>query len=495
MVTNAGNRSRLYALTGVLCLLLVFSLVLLCVLHHYDGSGAPTMRTISLYSNELSVPPEGATRLTVPMEEISIREVDEQVRYSFLTGIGGRGGRSSHPDVKYPDFKSDTPCFGHIYLLDGDNGWRLHFALDHSGGEPGVYDLLYFDEDYDFDLTNNAPLHPLKDPTGLPQPRSAGVESIWFEPLSMPFYFELDGPRPIELRPRLQLYKDRDLEPQVSLIATKIRKGRFEFDGRTYDAFLGYGGRITGRLDRATSILRLACEGDEQIGAIGAEPLNLMRSLGGRWCRFSCTPTGDQLFVYPYEGPVGTLRLDAGKRDVKRLELLGHLQTPGARIAVGRMLESDPWRGEDRYDLPVGDYYPEYLNILMGNTAFAVSGCPYRNTSGRHRTDRAVCNIAIREGKPCTLDFSSKPRVVFVRPEGKDRIARGDELRIEAVLVDPVLDVMIRGLCDMAQSEVKTFTMPDGRKRTFEWAPSLEPTVVIRRANGDIVGRGVMPFG
>lgn len=59
------------------------------------------------------------------------------------------------------------------------------------------------------------------------------------------------------------------------------------------------------------------------------------------------------------------------------------------------------------------------------------------------------------------------------------RVKLGEQLPVKAVLIDPKLDIMIRGLDDT----------------TREPKVSLDPKVVITRANGEIVGQGVMPFG
>jgi hypothetical protein len=492
MGTKADNRTRLYALAGVFCFLLALSLVLLYVLRREDESGRRTLRTVMMYSHELHVPPAGATRLAVPMEEVPVTALEERVLYSFLTGVGGGSHPQRRSDVKYPDFKSDTPRFGQLYVGDGQSGWRLHFALDHSEGKPQSYDLLYLDEDCDSDLRNNGPRRPLKDPNDLGAD-SPGTDVVWFEPVKYPPFFQMEGRSPIELLPRLRM--DAGGDPALALATTTIRKGRFEVEGKTYEAFLGYGRFLCDRLNRAASVLHLIREDRDPGGFVGAEELGLMRSLDGRWCRFSCTPTGDQLFVYPYEGPLGVLRLDAGGRKAGRLELWGNLRGPGARIALGQGLEDSLRKGADQYEIPVGDYGTESLDVLMGNVRFGLVGISYDDKSGTYRSEQAPCSILIREDKPFVLDFSHEPRVVFVRPPRKDRVARGDQVRIEAVLVDPGLGVMVRGLLNMTRSKTGTYTTLQGQTRTFDTAPLLAPEVVIRRADGQVVGKGAMPFG
>ena len=71
--------------------------------------------------------------------------------------------------------------------------------------------------------------------------------------------------------------------------------------------------------------------------------------------------------------------------------------------------------------------------------------------------------------------------MAFVRPKDKERVSLGEEVKVEAVLLDPDLDVMIRRL----------YSVPEGQERRA----SLDPKVTVARANGEIVAEGVMPFG
>jgi hypothetical protein len=84
---------------------------------------------------------------------------------------------------------------------------------------------------------------------------------------------------------------------------------------------------------------------------------------------------------------------------------------------------------------------------------------------------------------------------VFIHPPKGNRFAAGDQVQVEATIVDSRVDMTIAGVSDMTQSETKIVTMADGRKRMIESGPSLQPKVVIKRSNGEIVVQGDMPFG
>ncbi len=75
------------------------------------------------------------------------------------------------------------------------------------------------------------------------------------------------------------------------------------------------------------------------------------------------------------------------------------------------------------------------------------------------------------------------------------RVKLGEQLQVKAVLVDPELGIMIRGLDNTARKQKKEYPTADGKTITVEQDMSLDPRVVITRADGEKVADGVMPFG
>lgn len=137
MGNRPGNPTRLHALLLLFCLLLVVSLALLYLTRDPSESGRRDASTIAVRWDESPVPAEGATKLTVPLEEVSIRDVNERVRYSFLMGDYARTEPVGDPDVNYPAFQSATPLYGRVRFEGGDGGTSRYmpFALDHSEGQ------------------------------------------------------------------------------------------------------------------------------------------------------------------------------------------------------------------------------------------------------------------------------------------------------------------------------------------------------------------------
>jgi hypothetical protein len=81
---------------------------------------------------------------------------------------------------------------------------------------------------------------------------------------------------------------------------------------------------------------------------------------------------------------------------------------------------------------------------------------------------------------------------MFASPAKDQDFRRGDEIEVKAVLIDPVLDMMVRNLDDTTHKVKKQFS---GSNETYERDASLDPTVTVTNSKGREVATGVMPFG
>ena len=252
---------------------------------------------------------------------------------------------------------------------------------------------------------------------------------------------------------------------------------------------------IQGSFDQPSTTLILAPRGGTPASWWGGDQLSATHLLGNRYYRFSCTPTGDKLSVRPYEGPLGVFEVGAGGRKVTKVDIQGSLRSKETAVALADGLV-DGWPKATRQcKVPVGDYYPAIIDVNLGNLSIMVSNNYHGNAPGKPRDREPVAGITIRADKPYVLDFSNKPVVVFTEPVADRLIRRGQEILIKAVLVDPVLDLMIRRLQDTGQITTETYKASDGTERTYQRPLSLDPKVTITRTNGEIVAEGVMPFG
>ena len=74
--------------------------------------------------------------------------------------------------------------------------------------------------------------------------------------------------------------------------------------------------------------------------------------------------------------------------------------------------------------------------------------------------------------------------------------SRNQEIKFAAVLIDPKLDIMIRGLDDTSVKVDREYKDRDGNVvQTVKVNKSLDPNVVIARTDGEVVTEGIMPFG
>ncbi len=436
-------------------------------------------------------PPAPPGGITVALKERLVWDLENQrVRDSFLLrGQYTVVQKEKPPQGKYPAFKSDVPLYGNVEF--GTAGWHrsFRFAFDDAQAGGG-YDLLYFDDNGDSDLTNDTPRKPAPEPERLAR-RSSGGKETYFEPVAVAFDFGAAGRQRLELLPHLEV--DEGSSAQCIFIAARVHTGEFQIGGTSYQAFLGYRFSIRGPLDQPSTGLILAPQGGQLASWVGADQLNATHLLGGRHYRFSCTPAGDRLSVCPYEGPLGVLEIGAGRRTVEQVGIRGSLRSRESTVPVRDGIEVAGLKAARQCRIPVGDYYPAMVDVDLGNLHIMVSNNYHINAQGKRSLSAPVHGITIRADKPYVLDFSNKPVVVFTEPAPRRQIKPGDEVRVKAVLVDPVLDIMVRRLNVTAPTP--TGTSAGGQERTTSQPVSLDPKVVISRANGEIVAEGVMPFG
>ena len=489
---------------------------------------------------------EKTEELVFNLEEISAFDIDEQIVGRFV--IGHVSGCYEQPEADvgtYPTFKSDRPLYGSIWFAceygNMNSGIQYHFALDESTGTGKEYDLLYFDLNRDLDLTNDTPLTPLQNPPNRALLTYSSIkQQVCFDYLNVNFDFGSDGRHPLEIMPRLRISENG--YPVLSFVTTKARKGQIKIAGQKYTAFLGHNYLIAGWFDRPSTALLLIPEDDKSRRPSwrGSNQLRAIHKIGGTYYRFSATPSGDKLIVRPYDGDFGTFKLGSGWRLVFNKQMSGSLLSKDAALAVGKSFERNwPKEAPRSCSLPVGDYLPAMLNITLGPLRISVSDNYHSDGKPRDRGGQPpVYGIKIRKDKPFVLDFSNKPNVIFASPAPDLRLKPGDKLDVKAVLVDPELDIMIRGLeakpsyADstlLVKLSILVLIIPGilwlllpRLRRRYRFLPILStlgavvlvarlialpaispklsydkiiPRVLITRTNGEKVAEGVMPFG
>lgn len=447
----------------------------------------------------------------------------------------------------YPALRSKKPIYGVVWLAPEANrresGTPVYFVVDESGearpapapakqdssggksllerlgaslfggsGESreaelpplkNTYDRLYVDLNGDLDLTNDVVVVPMKSPPARSQQRYQGlVQSVVFEEFAVPLDFGAElGQRPVRLVPRLGIQEYEGQEYRgVEFISAVAREGEIRIGSRAYHAVLAQSFLISGRYDTPYTQLLLTSRDkpSEREYWWGADQLNAMRLVDGQYYTTSTTPLGDRLIVSAYQGEFGILRIGPGDRSLDRVSIRGSLDSPTTSLAVGEV--SDDMSGTTRsvaeYRLPVGDYIPNYVTIDYGRLQLNISQ-NYHSDGKPREIDRSawIYGIRIRQDEPFVWDFSTPPEVMFASPARDQTYRRGDEISVMAVLTDPKLTIMIRGLVDTERKETKTYDLGGGRTGSYETNLSLDPTVTITNAAGKQVAQGVMPFG
>jgi hypothetical protein len=457
------------------------------------------------------------------LKEISATTADRPVTQ------GQRFSCTTEPDEEvkaYPKLRSKQPLYGKaVFGVDpiSGKGSEFHFVLDESAestpseaDEPqqtllgkvaaslrtgttsntgkkrevktSTYDRLYFDANGDLDLTNDPVLKPLKDfPWGAVH--TYGDARTGFEHLEIKLDLGPDaGICPLRLLTWFTTYHlGNQKQSALYLLPAVARRGKIQIGTQQFNALLAQPPySITGRFDRPSTALYLTpLDSPRVIGSygFGRNTLSTIRSVEGDFYTFSATPLGDQLTVKHYRGDLGVLRLGTGSRNLSddALDLQGTLVSENSTIEIGSRrldISSTAQRSEAKVRecrIPVGDYLPSYLTIEYGQLRIGLSDNYHSEDHPRDIQRHRRYAIKIDKEKPFVLDFSTKPEVFFVSP-AKEQISKpGDKIEVKAVLVDPVLDIMIR--------------------RLYDGPVALDPIVTITDASGKTIAEGKMPFG
>lgn len=401
----------------------------------------------------------------------------------------------------YPSFTSDAPVYGSIRVggtyAEKTSGFEYAFALDESKGTGTGYDRLYMDLNRDGNLANDRPVSAHARP-----PDGAALDWSWikaqvcFKPVGLSLrYGSGAAERPIEVMPRLMIAEEDRV--YMSFVPTQVRKGSIEIAGQRFKVLLGHTSWIGGWLDQPPTTLHLIPDGQRSAPSWwGSDELRALHQIGDTHYCFKASPAGDRLMAQPYQGAWGILQAGAGGRKVQDLGLRGSVRSRQVAAPVGELGRRN-WTEKARTcRLPVGDYAPSLMTVTLGRLNIKISENYHSDGKARDRGDRPlVYPFKVRQERPFTIDFSNKPEVLFASPAQGMRFKPDDEILVKAVLIDPQWDIMIRGLTDTSRKQDKEFKTSNGRTLSSRQDLSLDPKVVITRADGRKVAEGLLPFG
>ncbi|MBC8870926.1 MAG: hypothetical protein H8E44_15995 [Planctomycetes bacterium] len=469
------------------------------------------------------------------MKEASVLDEDgslisDYFRYGVVALQGAPCSTTATKKVVYPKLKSKSPLYGHINFGGGFVGYGAglgtvaagkgyHFVIDESAPDDSAkaeadppasrqpvrtraavrarasiaesvkiaakYDTLYFDANRDLDLTND-PVRKVskKRPTGLFS-LGGGSGTQVFDFVHVKRDGDAQGKDATKLLPWLNLQSRK--QAYLILMSTVVRKGSIRVGGQEYEALMGsryHGSTTTLLVKPAKSSARWK-----------PMPLNMLHQTDGEFYTVSVDPNGSKVKVSPYEGKFGQLQIGARGRDIDKLGVVGALQSKDQiMVSLGKPDYFYTAERPKECRLPVGDYQTSSLTVDYGSVTVRLSASRY-DTSGRV-SSRSAFGIKIREDKPFVLDFANQPTVAFTGPTKGHVYRPGDKVSIKALMLEPELGMMIRGLYDLKnKTGTRSATDEQGKSVSVPRYASLHPTVSITDSSGKEVANGTMPFG
>ena len=229
----------------------------------------------------------------------------------------------------------------------------------------------------------------------------------------------------------------------------------------------------------------------------GSWSLHSYHKIGDEFFEFMLVEDGTKIAGRTYKGELGVIKVGKGGRDLEKAEFKGSVHQTGNAAAPIGIIEQQWPSAVGECKIPVGNYTAYNMTVTYDNLSISISNNYHTNAQGQSIREDIVYGMQVRKDKPYVLDFSNKPMVVFDQPSiSNASFSRGQEIKFAAVLIDPKLDIMIRRLNDTSVKVDREYKDQDGKViHTVKVPKSLDPKVVITRADGEVVVEGVMPFG
>jgi len=418
-------------------------------------------------------------------QESTSFDMEEVSAFTAIAGVRGQYAECRNEPYKevkqYPAFKSAKPFYGFVmfdcnYSIP-DSGIKYCFAIDESKGTGKGYDLLYFDLNRDFDLTNDNPVVSINNPPVTMEPFEKNDLFIFFDYLTVDFDFGPGiGIQPFRIFPHLSTTTSGEWGT-LYFTPTTARKGEIKIGNYKYDALIAQNFIVSGRFDRLfTGILLTPLEGAPELGKwTGSRMLRAMHTIDGKFYSFSTTPKGDKLFVNPYNGDLGIFEIGAGNRKIDNMFVSGCLVSENTMIPIGSEIPGGLPVKTKQCKIPVGEYYPNNLNIEYGKFSMSIH---QNSLSDGYSNDRQgkqfVYGIKITKDKPFIFDFPNKPEILFSSLKKDKKYKLGETVSVNTHLIDPVMDMVLLHL--------KVNSQP------------ILPTVKITNSSGEVVASGYIPY-
>jgi hypothetical protein len=233
---------------------------------------------------------------------------------------------------------------------------------------------------------------------------------------------------------------------------------------------------------------------------LGHSSLHSYHKIDDKFYEFMLIENGTKIAARPYNGPLGTIKVGKGGRDLEKVAFRGSVtQKTNVAAPIGTIKQQNYPSPIEECSIPIGDYTTRDMVVNYDNLLIGISNNQYKqypDAQGGYSLRDSVYGMQVRQDKPYVLDFSNEPKVIFYLPAtSQTSFSRGNQIKFAAVLIDLKLDIMIRRLFDTSVKIDKGFKDRDGTVHTFKANKSLDPKIVIARADSEVVAEGVMPFG
>jgi len=302
------------------------------------------------------------------------------------------------------------------------------------------------------------------------------------------FELEWEKEAVFDLREKVAPSSEPKLRDVIGRTVTppSARKGEIKIHGRQYTALLVPVATITGSFDKPDTILLLISPKNPRRYIQSYERhLGSVRTVEGKYYKLSATPAGDKLTVTPCGDNVGLLQVSAGGRDIKTPEVSGGILTSKQGVVpLGNFYYPVPADDLAQRRIPVGDYAASNLTIRFGKVLVGVqpNGPP-------------VFDLKTRKDKPVVLNFAAKGEIVLRSPKPSQTFKRGSRVTLDAVIIDPKLNLQVSVWDTTKKGEMRTYTYGLGKKATaMSSSLPINPTFVITNSAGKEVATGKLPF-
>jgi hypothetical protein len=226
----------------------------------------------------------------------------------------------------------------------------------------------------------------------------------------------------------------------------------------------------------------------------GSRSLYSYHKIDDTFYEFMLIENGTKIAARPYKGELGIIKVGKGGRTLEKAEFSGSFQKEDDVAVPAGTIKENQLNMVTESEIPVGDYKLSEMYVTYDNLLIRTSDNTMNAQDHSHRKD--VYCIQVRQDKPYVLNFSNEPMILTKPDNDQTTFKRGEEIQFTTKLIDPKLNVKIWGLEDTSIKVKKEFKDRDGNVfHTAKVNKSLDPKIVITRADGEVVAEGVMPFG